>query len=286
MARSHWDPPEFATAVVETTIYRFMNQAPIEAIRSGEIQDFEKYLIAVSECNWAGGMGRKMADAKKYDPIGDANPSKTARTRSLRRAATKTFSAWMQQYDRQIQKAEQAIEAEWEVVQDDRRQERASLPSRTGPQAVSMSNGEPEAANPSGARPLPVDGEDAPEPAPNPQPEQEHDDEPEWDPTDARRRFFATIRTAGIEGDARKEWARKRGLPESTKDWGQTEYDRAQELLIGPTRQRVKDGAEVLGMDLTDLALDVLGKDRAEYLEDWQKLEAAIRSRADGQADA
>jgi len=205
MARAHWDPRETATAVVETTIYRFINQAPIEAIQRGEIVEFEQYLIAVAECNWAGGMGRTMADAKKYDPIGDANPSTTARTRSLRRAATKSFSAWMQQYDRQIEKAEHAIEAEWEIVQEDKRQERASLPSRSGPQAVSTSNGEPEAANASGARPLPVDGEDTPEPAPTPEPAEDAAEDPEWDATDARKRFFATLRAAGIEGDERKE---------------------------------------------------------------------------------
>lgn len=162
LARAQWSPPEWATVIVETTIHRFMNSAPLAAIQSGEIVDFERYLIQVPECNWAG--GRPKAKSKKGyeydpDPIGNEEPAKTARTRSLRRSARKAFSAWMDEYDEQIKKAEQAIEAEWEIIREDQRSERAALPSGDEPQAA-QSGGEPSAARAENGRELPVENGD------------------------------------------------------------------------------------------------------------------------------
>jgi hypothetical protein len=55
LARAAWKAPTWATDVVETTIYRFIDATPLERIRSGEITEFERYIVAVVECNWAGG---------------------------------------------------------------------------------------------------------------------------------------------------------------------------------------------------------------------------------------
>lgn len=171
MARSTWSAPEWPTSVVETTIVRFMNNTPIEKIRSGEIVEFDRYLIRVAECNWAGNRPKVTKERRNGggsysydpDPIGNEEPAKTARTRSLRRAAKKAFPAWMTQYEEQIRKAEEVVEGEWEVIREDQRQERAALPASTGPQAATTGSGEPSAANAEGAREMPV--EDATEPA-------------------------------------------------------------------------------------------------------------------------
>lgn len=158
LARSNWSAPEWAQVVVETTIYRFMNAAPIDAIRSGEITDYERYLIAVPECNWAGGRppAKKRDGSGTYDsdPIGNEEPAKTARTRSLRRAAARALPV-MRTLEAQIRKAEKVLEGEWDIIQEDNRQERAALPSGDEPQAA-RSGGEATAASSEGAEPVPV----------------------------------------------------------------------------------------------------------------------------------
>ncbi|MDH5761052.1 MAG: hypothetical protein OEZ65_15930, partial [Gemmatimonadota bacterium] len=284
LARAQWSPRDTATVVIETTIYRFMNAAPIEAIRRGEITDFERYLVAVPECNWAGGMGSTMASAKKSDPIGDANPGTTARTRSIRRAGTKAFSAWMQPYEAQIEKAERAVEAEWEIIQEDAAVKRAALPSPNGPQAVSTAGGEPTAAAPHGARDLPTGNGNGAAPAPAAPPANHTPEAPpaaEFDLTDARKRFFASLRDAGIAEDDRKPWCERSGLPTSTKEWGQAEFERAQELLVGPAKKKVEEGCKFVGVALSDLSLRVLGKEAPEFLRDWNALADELSAAAD-----
>lgn len=161
LARAQWSAPAWATVVIQTTIYRFIDATPIDAIRRGEITDFERWIVPVPECNWAGGK-----TTGKNDPVGNAEPAKTARTRSLRRAAVRAFSAWMQQYEQQIRRAEEALEAEWEEIREERTETRAALPRSGEAQAVRTGNGEPSAARVIDAEPLPVEDATADEIAP------------------------------------------------------------------------------------------------------------------------
>lgn len=264
LARAQWSPRETATCVIETTIWRFMNAAPIDAIKSGEVTDFERYIITVSECNWAGGMGSTMADAKKWDPIGDANPATTARTRSLRRCAVRAFSAWMQRYEEQIKKAEEIVEAEFTIIREDNAAARAALPAEGEPQAARTGSGEPGAANENGAQPLPEDGEE-----PEARPEPETADGDDFDVDDARGRYFATLRDAGIED--RKAWQVENGLPESTKVWTREQWERAIELLMAPTREKFRIGCRMAGVEEDAVAQEVLERE-PDTLKDYQQL--------------
>lgn len=262
LARASWSPRETATVVVETRITRFINAAPMEAIQAGEVQEIGQYLVPVVECNWAGGMGDTLADKKKWDPIGDTHPGTTARTRSLRRTATKSFPAWMDGQQAQIEKAERVIEAEWEVIQQDDEAARAALPAASGPQAV-LGMGEPAAGDVADAKELPV-----------------VDETPSFDYDEARRRLFATLRDAGITNDRdRKAWSKKNGLDVSTKKWSPEDWERAQELIVAPVRDPVIEAA---GDGLGDMSLQVLGKREPEYLKDWMALAAVFAAR-DGQ---
>lgn len=271
--RAEWGAPDTASHVIVTVVRRYAPRAPLDQIVSGEI-DGAPFIQEVRECNWAGG--------GKNDPVGNAEPAKTSRTRSLRRAAVKAFSAWMVNLEKEIDRAERAIEAEFRIIEDDHQQAKAALPASTGPQAVRAGSGEPEAASTNGAKPLPVEGAPvATSPAPaaaTPAP----DPAPAWDRNDARKRLFATLRDAGIEGDsARKAWAKENGLPESTKEWGEAEYSKANELLVGPERKKVADGCEMLGTTPDALAQEVLGR-AADTLRDYLQLSAAINARLDG----
>ncbi len=268
--RAKWSPRESATVVVETKILRFINAAPMEAIKAGEIQDLEPWLAWVAECNWAGGMGDSMKASKKYDPVGDANPGTTARTRSLKRCASKSFPAWMDGHQEQIDRAEAIIEAEWEIVLADNEAERAAIPPATGPQAVS-GTGEPSAAAIEDAEELPVEEVSSESPP------------PAFDADDARKRLFATLREAGITNDKdRKAWSKDNGLPLSTKQWGREEYHRAQDLIVGPVRDYVIQEA---GDGLGDLSLQILGKREPEYLKDWKVLQGALEVRSAAEED-
>lgn len=243
--RAKWSPRPNATVVIETTVVRFINAAPMEKIRSGEVTELDRYLVEVVECNWAGGMGDSMKEHKKYDPIGDANPGTTARTRSLRRAGTKAFSAWMQPYEEGLAKIEEYMEAEFEVVS-------------TGPAGE---DGQPTVE-------IGTKGED-------PDGHEEVVETEAWDETDMRKRLFATLRDADVATNdaARKSWAEENDLPRSTKEWGKAEYERALELLVSPTRQRVR---ELAGDDLADLSLRVLGKETPDHLKEWQAIEQVL----------
>jgi hypothetical protein len=140
-ARARWSAPEWALVVVETRIRKLANFAPIEMIRSGEILEFERYLVVTPECNWAG--GRK---GGKPDPVGEAEAAKTARTRSLRRAAAKAFPVWMGEEDERIRKLEESIQTEFTVIKSEQMAERAALPREGEPQAFRIGAGEPVAA--------------------------------------------------------------------------------------------------------------------------------------------
>jgi hypothetical protein len=271
--RARWSPRETATVVIETTIMRFINAAPLEKIASGEITDLEPYLVAVTECNWAGGMGKTMADKKKYDPIGDANPGTTARSRSLRRCATKAFSAWAEEYNNQIEKAENTIMAEFEIIQGEEVAAATEALHPGDPVAV-LGSGEPTAVSAEDAEELPVEEIPVVE---------EEEAEPEFDPTEPRKRFFATFRDAGMDEKERKTWAKSNGLPQSSKDWGQEEYDRAQGILMDPVRKAVSKAVGGKKKALNDLCLEVLQKEEPEFLRDWNALLAVLDARAAGE---
>ncbi len=286
-ARVSWSPPAWAEVVIETSIYRFIDAAPLEKIRAGEITDLNSWLICVRECNWAGGRPKEKKKnrqtGKEYeyqpDPVGNAEPAKTARTRSLRRASTRAFAAWGQDYEQQVRKAEEAIEAEFEIITNGNTD---GAPAAGEPQAVHTGNGEPEAAREEGAVDLPETGriseeQEEPEAAPS-EPEAS---EPSWNEEDDRKRLFATLREAGIED--RKAWQAEHGLPESTKDWGPDEYQRAfQELTAGPISM-FKDGCEVLGLDPAAVAQEVLGHE-PDTLKDYNLLNNHLATLADGEA--
>jgi len=274
MERARWSPPAGVAVVIETTIWRISNSAPLDAIRAGNVS-VEPYLIEIKECNWAGG--------KAGDPVGNNNPGLTARTRSFRRAATKAFSAWNATYDQQIQRAEEAIEAEFEIVQEDAvTRERIAA----GPQVVSTAQGEPERGDPRRARALPVDGE--PERAVAVEVVQEAEvvpTSPSFDLKDARARLFATLNDAGHKGAARKTWAAANGFPESTGDWRPEQFDQAVEVLTAPVRDRVLARVKELGENLEDVALVTIGQARPEFLKHWNALDAALVNTAAPAAD-
>lgn len=264
LARAQWSPPDGVRVVIETTIYRFMNQAPLDAIERGEVPDFERYLIEVSECNWAGGKGR--------DPVGDAHPALTARTRSLRRAAIRAFPAWMQGYEAQMKKAESIIDAEFEIIREDNNAERESLPVEGEPQAARTGSGEPGAANANGAQPLPDANGAALESA--------GDDD--FDADDARKRYFATLRDAGVED--RKAWQVENGLPASTKAWGEAEYERALEILVKPTKEKFRIGCRMAGLEEDAVAQEILDRE-PDTLRDYQELLRHVNRLVDQEDD-
>lgn len=289
-ARAHWGAPKWASCVYEVEVRRFMNAAPMDAIRDGRVpmEEAEKWIISVKEANWAGNRPREKkknrSTGAEYtydpDPVGNAEPEKTARTRAMRRCAIRAFPAWREEYESQIERAEKMIEAEFEIIQEDTRRQVAVA---AGPQAVSTAAGEPEAAPAAGARPLPVDGEDEEGPdveivQDEPEPEAEPADT--FDRADARKRFFATLRESGIKGDARKAWAKENKFPESTSDWGKEDYDRAQEILVGPVRDRVLAMVKEQGEDLEDLSLRVINQRSPDYLVHWKALDSSLQATA------
>lgn len=302
LARAQWSAPAWAHVVIQTTIHKFIDAAPIEAIRRGEVADIDRYIVPVHECNWAGGRPKaRKRDGGEYeaDPIGNSEPAKSARTRSLRRAAVKSFSAWMQAYEQQIAKAEEAIEAEYEIIRSERYVERAQLPAPNGPQAVRIGSGEPSASAPHGAQPLPVEVDTTPTPAPQPPTEErvhgtsapaQQSASEVFDFNDVRRRYFANLTDAAIGHDAaRKAWQAENGLPASTGTWTPEQWRLALELLVGPARAKFEEVCMFLGNDPEQTQQLVLGRPayrRADYEAclSWLHAEADAED-ADGQQE-
>lgn len=142
--RAHYGIPDKAAAAYETVIRRYTEGAPLAAILAGRV-DGDRYVTEVREANYAGG------GAKPRDPVGDARPHETARSRSLRRAAVRAYSTTLQPVERELRKLEHEIEAEFEVIATARPER---LPA--GRQALTAGTGEPEAADAVDAEPLPV----------------------------------------------------------------------------------------------------------------------------------
>lgn len=265
-ARSHYSPPAWATEVYETIIYRYRENAPLDEIKAGTV-DGEPWIEEHRECNWAGNKpkGRK-ANGGEYDadPVGNAEPAKTARSRSYRRCAVGAFQATLAPIEAQLRKLEDAIEGEFEVISSDRRVEAASRPGERETQAV-LSSGEPEARSAQGAQDLPTR-----EPAGK-----------AWNANDARKRLFATLRDAGIEESGRKAWQAENDLPSSTSEWGEAEYDRAISILTEPVVEAVNEAAGMLGIeDVSAFALERLGH-APDTLKDWKEVLRAMNAMAD-----
>lgn len=303
LARSNYGVPEWPSDVVETTIYRLVQSAPVEEIRKGEV-DAGPFVITVSECNWAGGYGEYLDEnnlsgpAYGKDPIGDANPAKTARTRSLRRAARRAFSEWMEQYQEQIERAEEAAARDFELIE-------ASAESRPGPgerQAIAGESGEPEATTDDGASDLPVTngdesdgtpsgGEEEPEPAP-PQasatpPEGGGENEPSTEELidRERRAYFANLRDGpGIEDDEeRHTWQEEHDLPASTTDWSLDQWRRANSILTAEAKASYKQACNALGVDPDEYARDMLDRP-AKMISDFEQLTTKLSAEADQEA--
>jgi hypothetical protein len=290
LARAQWSPRENATCVIETTIRRFYNAAPIELIRAGKITDVEPYVTTIQECHWAGGMEKSMAEARKYDPIGDAFPSLTARTRSLRRCATKAFSAWLQPYEDQLEKARTVIEADFEIIDQEQADRRDEVRNATVVDGEAQAATEATAGRLAVARELPLAGQEEVEPSPPtevpPARPAKNATDPvtteAFDRNNARKRLFATLRDAGVPEDGRKEWAKAQELPASTSLWTEEDFSRAQEVLMGGIVEEVTAAAEIMGVTVADVSLELLGKETPEYLKDWQTIEGHLQGMVSG----
>jgi hypothetical protein len=244
--RAEWGVPDWATDVYESRIRRYTENAPIDEIRRGTIQDPERFIRLVRECNWAGNRPPKpKSGGGTYDadPIGNMEPAKTARTRAFRRAARNAFSAWFDQFDDEITRAEEIVNAEWEVVQEDRAAVRAALPAEAGPQAVRTGGGEPAAASPADAQPLPVTDATG-----DPRPATSAAQQP-FDRAAARRDFFGALHDAGIPEKDRKAWAVGIGLPESTKEWTAEQFATAMAKLIPLVRTQLLEAVGAIGYE-------------------------------------
>ncbi len=281
-ARVGYGIPDGAKAAYETVIRRYSENAPLAAIRAGRV-DPSPFIIEVREANWCGGVARK-----KPDPVGEDRPAETARSRSLRRAAVRAYSTTLAPVENELRRLEDAVEAEFEVVATDGKASRAALPGPDG-QAVRAA-GEPEGVNATGAQELPRYGEPramreaAKDGAAEPP---SHDlattdlDLKTW-----RKRHFATLRDAGISTDdeARREWYRQNGLPASTQEWGVAEFQRADEVLVGPLRANFQRGCEIFGQDEERFAMEVLGALPTTY-RDYQSLNAELNKLEAGGGD-
>lgn len=280
LKRAHYDAPDDdASAVYETTIHRYAPWATVEAIRDGNLP--ENAIQHISECNWAG--------SKQKDPVGTAHPGLTARSRSFRRTAVKSFSAYMEPQEKRIRRAEKMIEAEFRILGA----ENGNALSSSGLQALSAGSGEPLAASAENAQPLPVedrtnlskgaepntDSAGSATAAANAKGPATQVGAPAFDESDSQRAYFATLRDAGIND--RKKWQAENGLPESTKDFGQAGYMKAMELLVGPTRKKVEEGASLLGFQNIDELCASWSIPAPKILRDLKELDAAISRELD-----
>lgn len=157
LARAQYGVPDTAETAYETLVRRYTPDAPLDAIRVGDI-DGDRFIQVISECSWI--------DPGRKDPVGNAHPDRTCRTRSLRRGLKKAFSAWIEPKMREVERYERQIEAEWREVREGHIEARAALPRSGEAQAVRTGNGEPSAARVIDAEPLPVEDATADEIAP------------------------------------------------------------------------------------------------------------------------
>lgn len=273
--RAGWSPRETATAVVETTVYRYTNQA-MALLAQGKVPAAWE-IVAITECNWAGGFGVQQRPKKNggafavSDPIGDADPGKTARTRSLRRTLEKAYSAWMGPYSAQLQKVEEYMEAEFTIVED----------ARPRGASLHIGAGQPERADEHvDEQTGEVITQAAATQAELPTTEAAAGDTFDYD--DARKKLMATFTDAGLKGEPRKAWMAEHGLPDSVTKFTPDDYRRAWRLMVDPVREQV---TAMAGDGLEDLALSVLKKAGPEYLRDWKLLLSVLENQRAGEAE-
>lgn len=209
-ARVGYGIPDTAKAAYETVIRRYAEHAPLAMIASGRM-DGAQFIIEQREANWVG-------DAKRRDPVGDARPHETARTRSLRRCAVRTYSSTLAPMEEQLRKLENAIEVEFEVVASDTQQQRAALPAEGERQALRVGAGEPVAAKAEVGTREPAKGRGKQQQAA----QQEQAPPPADEETrEAERRFLDGAEVMGFDGQGMHEFAMEKlgRLPESAEDF-------------------------------------------------------------------
>jgi hypothetical protein len=214
----------------------------------------------IREANYAPNSGN--------DPVGKARPAETARTRSMRRAAIKASPRVREAEEIALRKG---ISTEVRMIEQDRRLLSAGLPDEDG-QAVRAS-GEPEGSNAASASELPGWGEERS--AAQAATTDATTTSQTFDATNARKRYFATLREAGIAEEQRLDWQKKNKLPESTRDWGEAEYARAEEALVAPARAKYQQGCTVLGLEPDEFTHRILGA-LPDGLRDYKKLNAEL----------
>ena len=194
--------------------------------------------------------GKKIPAPEKRQSAAKSHPMETLRTRSLRRALRAAFE--QRQIDMPVQ-LEQQLHRRWEGTEE--------MPHPSG--EIVVGDGEPSRAL------TPPTGEG----------EEMQSEEIK----DRHRAYFATMRDLGKTGrDSKKRsaWQQSIGLPASTKDWKVADYDLAIDKLIEPVRAQTKDIAAGLGVDVEQVALDVLGKATPERASDWKAMRDELRTRA------
>ena len=251
--REEWGVPEEAKAAWLTTIRYFVQMAPLEAIKAGRIpvDDAQQWIKCATECNHAG----TLSGARNKDPVGDSHPHKTARSRSFRRTAKLAFAAWMEEQQDAVDRATHFMEAEWEEIQE----ENAAVET---PQHVSVGTGEPRAAI------------GAPKEAEAPQ------DDPAL-LTDARKRYYATLGELKLKKDElRKPWQERNGLPASVTQFTLADYERADQLLLGPVRKKVAELCAATDTDLEGLSNMLWNQAAPDYAKQWLQAMKTLEGKA------
>lgn len=251
--------PDWAKEVVRTVIRRYTSNAPIEAIARGEIADVTPFIREVVAYNWAGGKGNSHG---KLDPIGDAEPAKTAETRSFRRCARKAFEL-IKVLDEAAKLVGKEIFADYEIIDGDEQEARNV---RMHQNAITAGNGEPTAAVSS--QPQARAGQEISQASSTTAAPTDEDPFPKEERDQLRRRYLGYLRDVGVtHGDAdtakvqREKWQRENGitgdgLAESSTDWTRAQFEKALAILepqvraaLAPHEAAILDRIGVLGYE-------------------------------------
>ena len=281
--RKEYGVPEDALGVYVVILTIYIPSAPLAKIRAGKIPFDEsmKWTTTVPGCNWAGNKRKRKSKKEGWyttdDVIGVSEPDKTARTRAYRKAAANAFGTEF--IDEQaIQQAEARMEQDieegvWSFDNDTVAEDDEVIVGDGG--AAEIVEGDIEAADDIGPdiEPEPMD-DDGQEPMPV-------ETEPEPDRNELRRRYFATLKAAGLY-DTRKEWESEQhglGLPASVTEWTVDHFEDAYRAIMDPLEERVRGYCETLGESIEDLSLRILNRDRPEWASHWKTLETVLEGR-------
>ncbi len=175
-------------------------------------------------------------------------PGETARSRSLRRCASRAFPAIL---------TPTVIAAEQTLLAHRREVEEAEvLPSQTVVEGtVLVGTGEPQAVV---------------------------EDDPDVKKK-ARGAYFATIKACGVDDEKRRQWQAKAGFPASTTEWTVAHFDDARSRLTKGLAERT---LSLLGPDkVEELALDVIGKATPATADEWMAVKAAAVAQQEQKLD-